>query len=128
MPFPWNEKEPTLPAVSSALNVKRDDIVSAVVVAAFATGSSASVPPPAQPTRADAQSARLSRARERRRVILDSNRPRLRRRLSLDWGQLVTPSLRVLAESGGIARGDRFPEPLRRLRKPCDGAPPYVLA
>src|ERR1700693_109630 len=122
MPFPWNEKEPTLPAVSSAVNVKRDDIVSAVVVAAFATGSSASVSPPAQPTRADAQSARLSRARERRRVILDSNRPPLRSGLSLDWGQPATPSLGGRAESGGMARGARSPEPLRRLGKRCDGA------
>src|SRR6478752_9011989 len=69
IPFPWKENEPAVPAVIDAWKSNRDACVFAVVVAAFATGSSASASPPAQPTSADAQRARASRERRRREVI-----------------------------------------------------------
>ena len=69
IPFPWKENEPAVPAVIDAWKSNRDACVFAVVLAAFATGSSASASPPAQPTSADAQRARASRERTRRGVI-----------------------------------------------------------
>src|SRR6185312_14010508 len=74
IPFPWKENEPAAPAVIDARKSNFDDCVFAVVLAAFATGSSASASPPAQPTNAEAQRARASRERTRRGVIQPSDR------------------------------------------------------
>ena len=71
MPFPSKENEPALPALTEARNSKRDDVVFAVVLAACATGSSARVSPPAQPTSAEVQTTRQRRARTRPGVIRD---------------------------------------------------------
>src|SRR5436190_23686503 len=98
MPLPWKENEPALPASSEALKSNREDVVFAVVLAAFATGSNARVSPPAQPTSADVQAARQRKERTRRRVIRDSNRPLPGAQLSLERGELGAPALRVLPQ------------------------------
>src|SRR5712691_6526123 len=110
MPFPWKENEPALPAVSEALKSNREDVVFAVALAAFATGSSARASPPAQPTSTAAETARQSRERTRRRVIRDSNRPPPGVRLSLERGELGAPVRRVLPQSGRFACGCRLPQ------------------
>src|SRR5882724_168638 len=105
MPFPLNENEPRLPALIAARNSNLEDVVPAVVLAAFATGSSARASPPAQPTSAEAHAARQSNERTRRRLIRDSNRPSPAARLSLERGELGAPAVRVLSQSGRFARG-----------------------
>src|SRR3954465_12395992 len=119
IPFPWNENEPAVPAVIDAWKSNRDDCVFAVVLAAFATGSSASASPPAQPTSAEAQRARASRERTRRGVIHPSDRRASAALLSLERGKVGPPALGVLAEEGRLARGDGRAEPFGRLGQSC---------
>ena len=67
-PLPLNDTPPMPSMLMFAWKATRADSVSAVFVAALATGSNESVSPP-QPASATGLTARQSRARVRRRVI-----------------------------------------------------------
>src|SRR6266545_7891679 len=113
MPVPLNDMPPTPSMFMFASKATRADAESAVFVAAFATGSKASVSPP-QPTSAVALAARQSRERRRRRVMRSGDRPVPGEALSPERGELRAPALRVLSELGrGLDR--RLAVLLRRL-------------
>src|SRR5205807_3261909 len=126
-PRPRNDIVPTLPAFIVAVNSTREEVESAVLVAAFATGSNANVSPQ-QRTRAVAQRPRQSRERTRRMVIRVRDRPPFGGFLSLDRGELGTPALRVLSKARCTAGRSLLPEPRCGLLEGRDRAGHDVLA